>query len=239
MNVIKYGLGTENCKCWMDVYNGEIRAVYLQYYDCLHFFTNTPSEYPLADFIQFKREHPTKVIMTTSEFGERLVAFFEKGYYIERNNVIDMDGIKPSGNEFKSTLANEEDIEQIVDLLLSDKEYTEVYSRKILLEQMLERYKTGFSRYFVVKMDGKIVASCSTYGEVPGFALIGSVIVHKDYRRRGLAFDVENYACALLEEEYISRVGFVNYNNDASLALHEKLGAKRISTLYKFVSKER
>ena len=80
-----------------------------------------------------------------------------------------------------------DDIPQIVDLLIADPEYVNVYDRKVLSDQMFDRYDGGFSRYFVVKMDGKVVSTCSTYGEVPGFALVGGVIVHPDYRRRGLA----------------------------------------------------
>ena len=69
------------------------------------------------------------------------------------------------------------------------------------------------------------------------FHTLGGVIVHPEYRRRGLAGDVENFACHILAKEGISRVGFVNYLNNASLALHEKLGAFSIATLAKFMKK--
>lgn len=239
VNVIKYGVGSENCQCWIDNVDGAIQGVYFKYFDCLHFFSRESQKYSVDKFMDIQKGIVKKVIMTTSDFGERIEELFDNEYfYVEKNNVIDMDGIKPVVNDFRSCLATSKDVPEIVDLLLSDKEYTEMYSREILLKQMQERFSDDFSRYFVVKMDDKIVASCSTYGEVPGFALIGSVIVHPEYRRRGLASDVENFACYLLETEGISRVGFVNYNNEASLALHEKLGAKKTSTLYKFVKKD-
>lgn len=237
-NIIKYGKGTEKVTAWMDVNTeNEIRGVYLLYYDCIHFFTQEPECYPLEKLLRFVEETEHKVVMLQGEVGEKIKDALGDGYYSERNYVIDMDRVGLENREYRSVIASRDDIYEIVELLLADPEYVNVYEHDVLLTQMLDRFDSGFSRYFVVKMDGKVVGTCSTYGEVKGFALVGGVIVHPDYRRRGIAGDVEKFACHTLEEEGISRVGFVNFENTASLILHEGMGAEKISVLAKFVKK--
>jgi N-acetylglutamate synthase-like GNAT family acetyltransferase len=235
VNIIKYGLGTNNVTAWIDYSsNGSIEGVYLLYYDCIHFYTNETDNYSVDKLIDFIRRTKHRVVMLQGAIGDRIDNELH-GYESERNHVIEMDRVGLNAREYLSEIAIRDDILQIVDLLMADPEYTSVYDREVLSDQLYDRYDSNFSRYFVVKMDGKVVATCSTYGEVPGFALVGGVIVHPDYRRRGLAADVENYACNVLASEGISKVGFVNYNNSASLALHEKLGAFSIATLAKYI----
>lgn len=238
VNVIKYGLGTENVFTWIDRNDqNEIEGIYLLYYDCIHFYTNNIESYPVERLLNFIQANKHKVIMLQGGIGDRVENYLNSDYDSERNHVIDMDKVGLEDKEYRSEIGTRDDIPQIVDLLIADPEYVNVYDRKVLSDQMFDRYDGSFSRYFVVKMDGKVVSTCSTYGEVPGFALVGGVIVHPDYRRRGLAGDVENFACHVLEEEGLSRVGFVNYLNTASLALHEKIGAFSVATLAKFIKK--
>ena len=237
VNVIKYGRGNERVHTFIDQNDeGKIYGVYLVYYDCIHFYTKNIDDYAIETLVSFIYKTPHRVVMLQGKIGDKIKSRFDD-YYFEKNHVIDMDKVGLDDIEYRSTVAVRNDILEIVDLLIADPEYENVYDKKVLSDQMFDRYDSGFSRYFVVKMDGKVVATCSTYGEVPGFALVGGVIVHPDYRRRGLAKDVENYACHVLASEGISRVGFVNFNNTPSLALHEKIGAYSIASLAKFVKK--
>ena len=238
VNLIKYGLGTDNVFSWIDWNgNGDIDGVYLLYYDCLHFYTKNVDEYPIDRLLGFINTTEHRVLMLQGAIGDRIDDNFPS-YYSERNHVIDMDKVGLEERDYRSEIARREDISEIVNLLMADPEYMDVYDREVLSKQLYDRYDDEFSRYIVVKMDGKVVATCSTYAEVPGFAIISGVIVHPDYRRRGLAADVELYACHILEEDNKSRVGFVNFHNDASLALQEKLGAFSVGVLAKLVKKD-
>ena len=238
VNIIKYGLGTDNVFAWIDRgEDGQIEGVYLLYYDCIHFYTNDTEEYPVERLVDFIYKTNHKVLMLQGRIGNRVENDFST-YYSEKNYVIDMNKVGLEDKKYRTIIAQREDISEIVDLLMADSEYINVYDHQVLYNQMINRFDGGFSRYFVVKMDGKIVATCSTYGEVPGFALVGGTIVHPDYRRRGLAGDVEGFACHVLESEHKSRVGFVNEHNAASLALHEKIGAVSVAILAKFVKKK-
>ena len=238
VNTIKYGLGTDMVKTWIDRNEkGEICGIYLMYYDCIHFYTKEINDYPIERIINFIETYQPRVIILQGNVGDRCNEYFSENYFIERNHVIDMDPIEIEEKEYLSEIGTKKDVEQVVDLLIADPEFSNVYDRKILLKQMIDRYDNKFSRYFVIKDAGKVVAAYSTYGEVPGFAITNGVIVHPDYRRRGLASDVIKFACYTLAKENISRVSFVNYNNTKSLLLHEKLGAKKIATLAKYIKK--
>ena len=237
VNVIKYGLGTDRVKAWTDRNeDGSLEGVYLLYYDCIHFYTRDRAGYDVKRLLDFIGSTDHRVVMLQGEVGDRIEPFMD-GYLCERNHVIDMDRVGLEDREYRSFTAGREDIPEIVELLMADPEYRAVYDKKVLSDQMFDRYDGSFSRYFAARLEGRIAATCSTYGEVSGFALVGGVIVHPDFRRRGLAADVENYACSVLESEGRSRVGFVNHENTASLALHEKIGARSIATLVKFVKK--
>ena len=238
VNVIQYGLGTDRVFTWIDRNDaGKIEGVYLLYYDCIHFYTNDIERYPVERLMEFIRNTEHRVIMLQGGIGDRIDHELPD-YHSERNHINDMDNVGREDVRYRSVIARREDIGEIVDLLMVDPEYSSVYDQDMLTEQLYDRYDSGFSRYFVIKMDGKVTAACSTYGEVPGLALVGGVIVHPEYRRRGLAADVESYACHVLEKEGISRVAFVNFLNTASLALHAKIGARSIAVMAKFVKKQ-
>jgi|GEM_PF-1242852 len=236
VNAVKYGTGADHVSTWIDRdTSGRILGVYLLYYDCLHFFTNDEENSPVEKILDAAALLSPRVIMVLDGIGRRLAPFLENTFELERNHVISMDTVGIEPRAYESEIAKREDIEQIVQLMMGNDEYTSVYDEEILRQQMYDRFDNGFSRFFALRRDGKVVATCSTYGEVPGFALVGGVIVHPDYRHRGFASDVECFACHVLEQEHISRVGFVNFNNSASLALHEKIGARSVSILNKFV----
>ena len=238
VNLIRYGLGTDNVFSWIDQNEkGEIEGLYLLYYDCLHFYTKDVDGYPADRLLEFIDNTAHRVLMMPGAVGDRIDSHFPS-YYSERNYVLDMDKVGLEEREYRSEIAKREDINEIVDLLMADPEYMDVYDKEVLSKQLHDRFDDDFSRYIVVKMDGKVVATCSTYAEVDGFAIISGVIVHPDYRRRGLAADVELYACHILEEEKKSRVGFVNFNNDASFALQKKIGAFDVAILAKLVKKD-
>ena len=234
-DIIKYGTGTSNVIAWMDMDCDEIQGLYLLYFDCLHFYTKNPDNYNLEEIIKMRVKYDPKVIMVPGKMGDLIEDYFDDKYSLEKNYVLDMRGVGKDRDDYKGEIACREDIEQIVDLMMTDELYQSVFSRDILMRQMLERFDDGFSRYIVIKDANKVISTCSTYGEIENIALIGSVIVHPDYRRRGLAAEVEGYTGRLVSREGKVGIGFVNYENYPSLNLHEQIGCKRVASLYKFV----
>ena len=221
--------------CDGDVDNPE--GVYLFYYDCLHFYTQNKEGYPVERVKAMIKELDPRVTMLQDAIGQQFKDEMLNDYVMERNHIIDMDTINPKKPGYQSVVAGREDIVKFADLLLTEEEYSIVYDRDVLIKQLLDRYDSGFGRYYVVKEGDLVVSGCCTYGETDDLALIGGVIVHKDWRRRGLAADVENHIYDDLAAEGLSKVGFVSYENGPSLALHAKLGAVPCAIYTKYIRK--
>ena len=234
VNLRNFDPEDDNVKVWCEDGRNGIVSVFLLYYDCLHFYAKQVTVEQL-DLLRMKiKEVEPKVMMLPEEAGkamrEELTA-----YTLERNYIIDMDNVGVKEQDFKSVVAGREDIVPICDLLLTEEEYSIVYDRDVLIAQSLARFDQGISRYYAIKEDGMVVAACSTYGETDDLAPVGGVIVHKDYRRKGYAADVENHICQDLGREGKTRIGFVNYLNTPSLALHKKIGSIVHASYYKYI----
>ncbi len=238
VNLKTYDPANRNVKLFCDYEDGKLCGIAIFYYDCLHFYTRDKETYPRDRVLDLINKLHPRVIMLQDVIGQSILDQMTPQFVVERNYIIDMDGVKPKeGVVYRSQLVGREDIEKIADLLLTEEEYSIVYDRQILIDQMLDRYDRGISRYVAVKEGDLVVSSCSTYGETDDMAMIGGVIVHKDWRRRGLAADVENFICDILAEENKNRIGFVSFENAPSLALHTKLGAVPCAIYTKFIRK--
>lgn len=177
--------------------------------------------------------------MLQEKVGENVEQLIKNKYLLERNYIIDMDAVgERKQGIYRSKVVKRESIPAIVDLLLTEDEYSIVYDRESLLNQLLDRYDSGISRFYAIEENGSIIASCSSYGETKELAIVGGVIVHRDFRGRGYAFDVDAHICVDLFHEGKSCISFVNYENKASLALHKKLGGVIYSTYYKYIRRE-
>lgn len=237
INLKKYGLTNESVKVWLDMEAGRICGIYLLYYDCLHFVT-FGGDYPYNRIAEMVEKLMPRVVMVQGEVGERLEASLSDTFETEKNYVIDL-GLSVKGNLCdKVTLAQRNDMSDIAHLMINDEEYVHVYEGRILQQQLVERYEDGFGRYFVIRDGKKICATFCTYGEIKNFALLGGLLVHPAYRRQGLGSLISKHAYEVLHQENISAVGFVNYLNKPSLDLHQKLGARPIASLFKFVRKQ-
>ena len=227
--------------CDFNEKNGnEIEGVYLLYYDCLHFYTKDTKGYSINKILDVVNKLKAKTLMLQEDVGKRISDILLNKYILERNYTFefDMQRVRSMGNQnFRSILALRTDISEIVDLMLTDDEYSIVYDREVLLDQMLQRFDSGISRYYIVRDGGKIVASSSTYGETDDIALIGGYIVHNQWRRLGLISDVADHMCYDLDRDGKTAIGFVNYDNRASRTFHEKIGVKINATYYKFIRK--
>ena len=236
VDTVKYGAGASNVRTWMDYdANGEIRGVYLLYYDCLHFFTRDSDRYPLETLLNAVEFLNPKVIMTREDIAKRVEYILRSQYTPEKIRIMDFQRVKPEDSQSVCETASLDDIQKMIDLMMAENIYASVYDREILEKQMMERYNDHFSHYFVLKDGENLVAAYTTFAEVPRMILFGSLIVNPSYRGKGYAGMIIKYACHFLAEKDIVKLTSIEANNAASLRAHEKIGAFPIQTLYKFV----
>lgn len=236
MNLKQYGTTNENVIVWADMVDGQLLGAYLQYYDCLHFFTKKCS-YPTEKILDMIDAIGPRVVIVLGDIGNQIEPLLGNAYIAERSYAIDLTGMSCEGIRSTVELACEEDLEQFVDLMLNDPEYRDTYDRTVLCNQLRARFADHFSRFFLIRKEGKIAAVYSTYGETEQMALVSGLLVHPEYRRQGLASDIVRYACSMLHDEGKRCIGFINTQNTASLELHKNNGATVYSALCKFVKK--
>lgn len=238
INANKYGKGTPFSSSWFD-YNseGNIIGIYLLYYDCLHFYSKNGAEYPVNRLLDEIERISPKVIMIQHDLGERIAPFLDTGYSVIHNHIMDMDHVGTDNRSAAGCVASEADIEQIIRLLITDEEYSNIYTEDVLRNQLLGRFRDGFSRFFVIRENEEIIASCSTYGEALGLTILGGVIVDPGFRRKGFASRLDVFACRSLRKEGKSVISFVSSANTASFSMHLGIGAVDIGIMDKFVKK--
>lgn len=234
VNLKKYGCENPSVLVWVDKDQEAVCGIYLLYFDCLHFFTNEP-DYPVERLAEMIKKLNPKVVMTHGKTGENLSEVLSCEVKIEKNYVMDWRPIKERRKSNRVHVAEKEELKEIADLIMADKEFQLVYQKDILIKQLEERFDDGFSRYFIICEEEKIVAAYSTYGEADGFAMLGGLIVHPDYRHRGLASELIRHISEVLCRENKQGICLVIYNNLASLNLHKQMGAISLGALFKYI----
>ena len=82
--------------------------------------------------------------------------------------------------------------------------------------------KDGFTRSYVIRDNGKVVAHLGTGAEIDNLCTISYVITDPNYRGRGLSTSLFAYACNQLKSE--GRDIYSVYYPEYSRRLHHKMG---------------
>ena len=129
--------------------------------------------------------------------------------------------------------AMESDYSDIVDLLMSDEEKKKVYSRDSLYNQLKQRNMEKYGRNYIIKDNNKVIAHAGTGDENSLIAVINSVIVNKNYRRRGLATVIVKKLCEdlLLER----KICYLMVLDNEAEQLYKKIGFYEKSTYGKLI----
>ena len=221
-NLHKYGIGNNDIKLWTDRIDGALHGVYLKYYNCLHFFTDL-SDYPINSFIQMVDRCKPKVIMLQDDFGLKAESSLSEHYLAKPEFLVKL--IPHNGGQYVEdvSVANENDIDEITDLLMTDTVYSDVYTWDELNNQLLERHREGFGKCFIIRRDNKIVTAYVINGECDRFYILGGLITHPDYRRQGLGQIILGHVLKELNEKKMC-IDFLLTDNIATIELHKKWG---------------
>lgn len=234
-NLQKYGIGNKDIHLYIDNINDSTRAVYLKYYDCLHFFTQK-TDYPIKDFLSMVDNLNPKVIMLQDNFGARITPNLTEKYISRSEYIVKL--IPQDGGKFADdvTLADENDIKEITDLLMTDPVYKDVYTWDELNNQLMERNNDGYGKCYIIRRDNKIVTAYIINGESDKFYILGGLITHPNYRKKGLGQRILGHVLKLLNETKVC-IGFLLTDNVATIELHKKMGIYPDNCIRKFYLK--
>ncbi len=233
-NLHSYGIGNTNIEVWYDDIEGKVNAVYLRYFTCLHFYTQD-NDYPKKSFLKLVQCIKPQVIMLDDIFGKKALSSLEL-YSLTRQYLIKHDTVVSDYSKLVS-FAEREDIHKIAELLIQDRVYQEIYTRKELEQQLFERFDAGYGKCCIIKIDGEIVANYSINGENDKFAFCGSLIVQPEHRRKGLAQLVRQNLFKYVQNKGLECFSFIGEDNIASLKLSKKMNSTIVGEIYKLHKK--
>ena len=235
LDLEKYGVGNENVSTWYCNDNGNIIAVFLLYYDCLHIYSryiHNGLMKTITNVIDMINPH---TIITIDKVGILLKETLCVKYKTLCSYVLDETDVPTNGIGYKVELANREDLQQIVSLFLKTEHYKRLYSRDVLLKQFEQRYDDKFGRFFKVSDGDQIIGSLSTYGENEKFAIVSGMIVDPSFKKPGVAVSLGRWVNKVLREENKINLGFVSEENIKSMKLTLMQGGKKVSDYYQFI----
>lgn len=216
----KYSINEPFINVWLDLGEDDsIRGFIFSYHTGIHLFSKDLNFDFDAVVDKVKTLKPT-MINGRIDILEKLLPFFpeyehEFGHVFRHTwkNFNIKENIEP---------AKESDFHQMAELLCSDYGTGASYTVERLEQQLLERYKDGFGRYYILRKDNQIAALANTGAEVEDFAVITYVIVDEHFRRRGFASEITSYLCRELIEEG-KEVYLVCYE-DRAKTMYENIG---------------
>lgn len=222
----------ENVSVFVDNIENGTSLVLLQYYSTMHIFSSQDfkSIETILNFIDFI--HP-QVIFCSEQLGQMIEKYLYGGYacQIYGNYCLPYKcGIYCE--DVKEVCCD--DLNEMVDFLLTDSTYISSYScREELYNQLYSRMKNGTGRYFALYLDNKMVALEGTNAETGLVAITGSLLVNPAYRGQGLARKlVFGLRYILCDQEGKTVYGLVE--NQSVIRMLLDLNANRVCNIYKF-----
>ena len=230
VDLLKYGFDNENINVWFQKEEDEIKALVLQYYTGVHVFSKEV-EFDVKDVVDLLKEINPSMICGMKWTLDKIKDYFDN-YEMEIGIVGELTNLKVYDTEgcYK---ANAEEIKELAELLAEDESLGKPYGFELLYKQLLERYEENFGRNFIYRDNGKIVATASTYAEKGGVAVISGVMVHPEYRGKGLSKNVLSAVCDNLKKDGFDVFSY--YYIPSATRMHQSVGFEPIGDWAKLV----
>jgi len=221
----KYGLDNENVCFFEQIDNkNDIVAILLLYYNSgLHIYSkdNNCDYEELKEFIY--KNNPSAIFAQKNVVDELKKCMNNSKYLIEYGRVWEVKKFKEV-DKTNIKIAQESDFDQITNLLMEDEDISSSYTFDGLKKQLIERNKEGYSRNYVIKENGKVIAHTATGIETNDVAVSALTIVDINHRRKGLATLLLNVSFNNLHKEG-KKVYLINYTEESS-SLYVKMGCE-------------
>ncbi len=199
IDIMNYGIATENMKVWFQEKAETIRLVVMKYYDSFQVFSRE-DDFDVAAVTALLEEYPVAMVSGKKSMIEQL----EKrcsDYEATYGAVFVMDRYRKVKTEVTVEEATDADAPEIASLICSDKEIGGHYTPDGLAAQLAERINTRTGRSYIIRDKGKIAAHSATYAEAEGIAVVGGTIIAEEYRNSDYYMVLSNYMLQQLEAE--------------------------------------
>lgn len=196
LDIYHYGIDTGKLTVWYEPKEGGYALIAMRYFDALQIYSRD-NDFSRTDIIGLidstgvNRVHgPKNCIMRLSPaLGSRFDAKY--GKIIEKVKARDFGELFDRVQE-----ATVEDLPEVVSLILSDKNRARIYSYDELLASLTDLVETGMGRCFLLREDGRVVATETISAQSDLFLITAYLISDQDFRHTLYGTVVESYVYA-------------------------------------------
>lgn len=191
IDILNYGVASENMTVWLKEKDGQIELVVMKYYDSFQIYSHR-REIDTEQILSLLREYPVTMVSARRDIIEQLEEVCS-GYRAVYGAVFDvsclrrafgiMGGSKSSAPEVTEAVAD--DAAEIAALLCTDEAFRVNYKEEELARQLEERIRTHTGRSVIIRMDGRIIAHHATFAEAAGVAVVSGLVIRPEYRGLG------------------------------------------------------
>lgn len=199
IDIVNYGIATENMQVWIEEQAEEISLVVMKYHDSFQIYSHEFLD-NAANIRELLVKYPVSMVSGRKDIIEQLEKEC-KEYRASYGTVFIMDKYRELKSSKNVLIAAETDAEEIAELICSDDEIGGHYTVEDLSKQLAERIKTGTGRSYIIRENGVIVAHSATYAEAEGIAVVGGTIIHPQYRNGNHYMLLSNYMLQQLAGE--------------------------------------
>lgn len=233
--MLKYGFDSDITDIYVQSENGIINSVMLKYYSCLHVYSRDGA-FDAEELGLFVKENKFSMVYCTSETAKRIYdslpdtihskATITAGWVAQIKKI-------DKGPKKLAVNAKDKDFDQIVRLIYEDEDIGRSYNFDNLAHQLKERSQEGYARNIVIKQNDLVIAHACTNAETESIAVVAELLVRKEYRKKGYAFEIWRDLCMQLLSENKSVFSF--YYSKESRNLHKHIGFEEVCEWAKIV----
>ena len=219
-----YGLDNPNLELWIDGEPGDIRLVFMQYYNSLQLFS-AEDDFDVGSAAAFISERRYPVINGRIA-TLRLLETALPEYVVHDGLVFRCDNYMHKEIPFLIEEAREDEFQEIAELICGEPTFAH-YEVNSLREQLLERLHTGMGRNRVVHVDGRIIGHIATFAEYETIAVTSGLVVNHNYTAYAYGSIMESELFRELLEEGKTVYTFITERKRA--AFLRALGCKQVA----------
>ena len=194
LDIYWYGIGSDTIKVWCgDEKDGEYSFVVMKYFNCFQLYSKH-NDFDPAELIELAKAENVDRVFARKDTIEYLQPAFGEGYVAEFGEILELNKHRDFGDMYsRIEEATAEDLPEVTKLLLMDEENALSYNYEELLETLQNLISSGMGRTFILREDGKIVATVSISAETDIFMIGAYTMVHPDYRHTLYGMLVDSY----------------------------------------------
>lgn len=229
----RYGYNDKDVVFWYTKKNEDYDTILMKYYDSIQIFSANPDWNP-QETIDMLKKHSVITICGRKDLIEKIEPIMHE-YNAAYGIVVKDDTYREFKQFEKVREATIEDVEEIVRLMYTDKDYSDNYTMEGLEQQLRERIEDDKGRSYVICEDNKIVAHTAVYAECEDIAIEGGLIVDDYYKKKMYGMIIHEYIKKVLIEEGKAVYGFRIMDN---MQKYAKLGNMKIVGYYGKMSRK-